>query len=380
MGLDPLDAHEHVFHLRREDVHAADDEHVVGAAGDLVHAHQGAAAAAGLEEQPGDVLGAVADEREGLLGQGGEHQFAGLAAGQRFQGLRVDHLGQEVVLENVHAALRVEAFHAHARADDLGQAVDVQRLDTQLALHLLAHVLAPRLGPVDAHPQFEIVRGDAGVAHGVGQVEGVGRGGHEHGGAEVAHDGHLAPGVAAGHRDDRGAEGLDAVVGAEAAGEQAVAVGVVHHVAAGDPGHHQAAGDDRGPQGDVRLGVADHGGLAGGARTGVHADDVVHGGGEQPEGVVVAQVVLGGVGQVAQVGEAADVHRLDPGRVHLRPVGGHPVVHPLHQQLQPAQLNGLQPLAGQGFDLFPVHRFPPGSVGGALRRRPPPARRRRRVC
>ena len=48
MGLDALDAHQHMLHLGRKDIDAPDDQHVVGTAGHLVHAHQGAAAVAGL--------------------------------------------------------------------------------------------------------------------------------------------------------------------------------------------------------------------------------------------------------------------------------------------------------------------------------------------
>ncbi len=54
-----FDAHQHVFDLRREAVHAADDHHVVGAAEQAVDAHRGAAAGAGLTHQEGDVARAI---------------------------------------------------------------------------------------------------------------------------------------------------------------------------------------------------------------------------------------------------------------------------------------------------------------------------------
>ena len=59
--------------LRGEHVHAADDEHVVGAAGDLVDA---AHRARSRRQQPGEVARAVADHRQRLLGERGEHQLA----------------------------------------------------------------------------------------------------------------------------------------------------------------------------------------------------------------------------------------------------------------------------------------------------------------
>ena len=73
---------QHRLHLAGEDVHAADDEHVVGPARDPVHAGVGPAADARLGVEAGDVAGAVADEREGFLGEGGDDQFAHLALGQ----------------------------------------------------------------------------------------------------------------------------------------------------------------------------------------------------------------------------------------------------------------------------------------------------------
>ena len=107
---------QHRLHLAGEDVHAADDEHVVGAARDAVHAGVGAAADAGIGAQPGDVAGAVTDEREGFLGERGDDQLAQLAFGQHLAGLGVDDLGQEVVVVQVEPRLRLDALAGHSRA------------------------------------------------------------------------------------------------------------------------------------------------------------------------------------------------------------------------------------------------------------------------
>ncbi|MNE87715.1 hypothetical protein D3C80_1849490 [compost metagenome] len=65
----------------------------------------------------------------------------------------------------------------------------------------------------------------------VGQVQHVGRGDHDDVGLEVADQLDLLLGLAAGHRDHGAAQALGAVVGAQAAGEQAVAVGDVDAIA-----------------------------------------------------------------------------------------------------------------------------------------------------
>ena len=105
-----------------------------------------------------------------------------------------------------------------------------------LLLDLLAHVRLQGSAPKMPTRSFSWSGSTPTSRHGLGQVQGIGGGGQEHGRAEVLHDDDLALGVAAGDRDDRGAEAFGAVVRAEAAGEQAVAVGVVDHVAAGHPG------------------------------------------------------------------------------------------------------------------------------------------------
>src|ERR1700760_771731 len=93
--------------LRREQVHAADDQHVVGAADNLAHA---AHAARGGRQQAREVARAVADHREGLLGERGEDELALLAVGQHLAGLGVDDLGIEMVFPDDRAVLRLHAF------------------------------------------------------------------------------------------------------------------------------------------------------------------------------------------------------------------------------------------------------------------------------
>ena len=69
VGLHAFHLQQHGLDLRREDVDAAHDEHVVGSAADLVHAHQRAPAGALLRMQRGDVAGAIADDGQRLFGQ-----------------------------------------------------------------------------------------------------------------------------------------------------------------------------------------------------------------------------------------------------------------------------------------------------------------------
>ena len=134
-------------------------------------------------------------------------------------------------------------------------------------------------------------------------------------GLEVGDQPDLALGHAAGDRDDGAAELLGAVVRAEAAGEQPVAVGVVQDVARPAAGGADAARHHRGPHVEVVGGVADDGRPARRTARRVHAHHLLARHREHPERVVVAQVGLAGERQPGQVRELADVVGVHAGRV-----------------------------------------------------------------
>jgi hypothetical protein len=106
------------------------------------------------------------------------------------------------------------------------------------------------------------------------------------------------------------AQALDAVVGAQATGEHAVAVGHMHHVARPATRGADGAGHDVCPVVDVALGVTHHHRLAGGARRGVQARHLAARHGEQPEGVVVAQIQLGHEGELGEISQGVQIVRM----------------------------------------------------------------------
>ena len=177
-------------------------------------------------------------------------------------------------------------------------------------------------------------------------------------GAKVLEQGDLPAGGAAGHGHHGGAQGLGPVVRAQSAGEQAVAVGVVDRVRGRRPGGHHAPGHEFAPVLDVALGVADHGGRAGGAGGGVDADDLVLGYGEHAEGILVAEILLDGEGQQGDVLQGLDVLGLDSLFVEFLFVERDVGVNPFTQRFEPAQLERFHFLPGQGLVLHVVdHPF-----------------------
>ena len=150
---------------------------------------------------------------------------------------------------------------------------------------------------------------DAHARRDLGDVECVGR---------VAHSTRLEVRISAtcrsvdpaGDRHDHAAEPLGAVMRAEPAGEEAVAIGVVHDVARS----RARAGEQRAIRSDQVsmsfLRIADHRRLAGRAGRGVHAHELLARHREHAERIIVAQIRLqrerkfGNVGELLQVGRA----------------------------------------------------------------------------
>jgi hypothetical protein len=86
--------------------------------------------------------------------------------------------------------------------------------------------------------------------------------------------------------------------------------------------------------------------------------------GEHAEGVLRAEVFLGGEGELAQVGELPEVRGVDGGLVELALVERNAAVRVGHRVLQAAELQRLELVAGDGF--FAVQDGITGGGDGAL--------------
>ena len=136
---------------------------------------------------------------------------------------------------------------------------------------------------------------------------------------------------------------------AQAAGEQAVAVGDGEDVVAADAEGGQAAGHALAPHADVLAGVAHDGGVARRAGGGVDADDLALGRGLQAERIVVPEVLLGRVGEFHDVLDGADVIRGQVPFVELVAVEGDVVVHVLHDLVETFSLERGHLVAAHAF-------------------------------
>ena len=144
----------------------------------------------------------------------------------------------------------------------------------------------------------------------VGDRQHVGGRHQHHARAELADQLDLPLAEAARHRHHRAAQPLGAVVRAQPAGEQAVAVGVVDDVARPRPAGVERARHQVGPQIDVARRVADHRRPPRRAARGMDAHALLARDGEHAEGIGVAQVGLRGEGK-APAGLPAGADRRD---------------------------------------------------------------------
>jgi hypothetical protein len=145
-------------------------------------------------------------------------------------------------------------------------------------------------------------------------------------------------------------------VEAQAAGEQALAVGVLCDVVGADTRRPEIARHTVGPIVQVigRVGAGDR--LAGRPRAGVHPDDLRERHRTQAEGVIVPQIVFDGEGKPGDILERFDAVRLYPFLIQLLAIEGNALINPCHGLLELAQLEFLNLGGRHRLELLiPIH-------------------------
>ena len=316
MRRQPRHAQRLLFDLGRKHIDPAQDHHVVGTPGDLLHpAHRARRAG----KQPRQIARAVADHRQALLGERGEHQFPLLAVRQHPPRRGIDDLGIEMVLPDMQPVLGLDALVGDARPHDFRKPVDIDRMHVESLFDLRPHGVGPGLGAENADRQRRRARIDALTAELVENREHVTRRHHDDARLEIDDQPHLPLGHAARDRHDRAAQFLGAVVRAEASRKQAVAVGDMQDVAGPPARGADRARNQRRPPIDIALRIADDGRFAGRARGRMQPHDLLARNREQAERIGVAQIALFAEREFGEVFEPLAVGRVDAGRVEFRP-------------------------------------------------------------
>jgi hypothetical protein len=232
------------------------------------------------------------------------------------------------------------AFARHAGADDLGEAVDIERPKTERALERGADALRPRLGAEHAEAKPELARGAPLLGQRLGQMQRERRGRGDRVRPKVLQEELVAGGVAGGDRDHGHADSLGAVVEAEPAREEPVAEGDVQKIAPARARRRHHTRHHLAPDVQVLGRVGDDRRLALGAGRGVDASELIARNRQEPERVLLAQIRLAHEGKAGEIAERARRGRPEALTVKRNARRG-----PADDRLEPLQ---LQPLARLG--------------------------------
>ena len=298
-------------------------------------------------QEAGQVAGAVAQDGHALTAQAGHDQFADLAVGHGLAGLGIHDLGQVRVFPDVQAVL-VLALKGHARAVHLGEAVGVVGLHVEKLFDAAPEFHRIGLGPHHGDAQGEVARVLAHIAQMFAKDERVGRQDVGDRGPEVLGQLDLAARVAGTGRDGHAAQTLGTEVDPQAAGEQTVTGHVLEHVVTAHAYHIEAAGHQVGPAVDVVLRMADGHRTARGTTGAVHAHDLAARYAQEPRGILVPQILLGGEGDAPDVVQRRDALGRHTGFIQTAAIEL-ALAHMGHGGLEARQL-GV-------FDLVPAPQF-----------------------
>ena len=252
-----------------------------------------------------------------------------------------------MILPDRRAILGLDELAGHARPHHFAQAIEVDGVDAEPPLDLGAHALGPWLGAEQADPHRGIARIDALARELVGDRQHVGRRHQNDPRTEFTDELDLALAETARHRHHGAAQPLGAVMRAQAAGEQAVTVGIVDDVARPRAAGVERARHEVGPGADVARRVAHHRRPAGGAARGMNAHALFARDGQHAVRIGIAQVGLGGEGKALEIVEVAEIVGMHPRRLALGAVRRLVLVGMAQHGLQALELQGAQRIERQ---------------------------------
>ena len=212
------------------------------------------------------------------------------------------------ILVDVHARL-FAAFARNAGAAHFGQPVVFGGERPEDPVKSLVHFRGRRLRAHADEPQLQIVE-NAEFFRRFGKVHGIARRGDERRRAEVFEQHDLPLGIARRNGHDGRAQLFDAVMQAETARKQPVPERDVENILVGSARHRQYARDAGRPIVEIGARISAGDGFARRAAGRVYAYDLFHRHGEQFERIVVAKVVLRGIGNFFDVFERSDMFGL----------------------------------------------------------------------
>ena len=205
----------------------------------------------------------------------------------------------------MHADL-ILTLEGDTRTVHLGHAERVVGLDTEQALNTATLLLRMRLGTDAECTELCGGRVYPLLLEHLGQTDGIGRNSMESCRTKVLDKLDLTLGVTSCGRHRHRTQPLSTILEAETAGKHTIAGRVLEHVALTAAHHIEVAGNHIGPRADIVLGIDNDTGITCGTTGRVDAHGIVQISAYQSVGIVVAQVLLRGEGDLAKIVERID--------------------------------------------------------------------------
>ena len=243
-----------------------------------------------------------------------------------------------MILPDVQAVLCLHAFHGHAGAHDLAQAIDVDGVHIKGLFNLLPHGVGPGFRAKNTHFQRCIARVEALGGKLIQDRQRIGRCDGDALGLKILDQAYLARGHATGNRIGRQPQRIGAQMDAQTAGKKAIAIGVVQHISGLQPRRAQGPRHNRAPDVQIVLRVPHNRRRPRGAGRGMQPRQFVARHGEHLERIIVTQVGFDGEGELGQVFEAVQIVRMDACGIEALLVEGHVVIGMAQRPFQPFNL------------------------------------------
>ena len=184
------------LYLRREDVDAADYEHIVGSAHRFGHTDKRSAAGTFFVRYRAYISCSETYKWECFFCQAGENYLALRAVGNVFSRFGVYYFNYKIVFVDVHSVL-FGAFIRNAGAADLGKAVYVVCFYAETSFYLRTHFLRPRFGSENTRFEFELGNIHALFFHCLRNIQSIRRGAAYNIGLKILDNGYLSCGISA---------------------------------------------------------------------------------------------------------------------------------------------------------------------------------------
>ena len=239
------------LNLSREYVDSTDDFHIIGSSRKLGDTGKGSSAFAWGVINACQIFCTVSDQRHCLFCKCCEYQFTCLSVRTFFMSRRIEHFRIEIVGMDMKSFF-VNAVLGNAGSCHFTQSINIETVNVQNTLDLLAHLLSPGLCSVDSGLELQTVYHTC-LCQRFCQVKSVGRRTRKCSRSQILHTHHLSFRISRGHRDCGRSQSLSSEIQPHTACEQSVSIAYMNNVLRSKTCHGKTSGHAFAPYINVFL-------------------------------------------------------------------------------------------------------------------------------